>query len=98
MTANPHYELYPSRLLGRAMLDAWLCGDRLQLSKKLRDVRSFRWQFADSIERERLEVLKAIACGMTLSSDLFATRSIDPRLGSWINLLDHLANPAGDAN
>jgi hypothetical protein len=92
MTATPHYNPCPSRLLGRAMLDAWLCGDESRLSQKLEDVRSFRIHSAGNAEQERLEVLKTMAYQMALSSDLFAPRTVDPRLGSWIDLLDHLAN------
>jgi hypothetical protein len=92
MTANSVYNPCPSRLLGRAMLDAWLCGDQSRLSQKLEDVRSFRIHSAAGAEQDRLEVLKTMACEMALSSNLFAPRTIDPRLGSWIDLLDHLAN------
>ena len=92
MTANPVYNPCPSRLLGRAMLDAWLCGDQSRLSQKLEDVRSFRIHAAGGAEQDRLEVLRTMACQMALSSNLFAPRTVDPRLGSWIDLLDHLAN------
>ncbi|MGA2714384.1 MAG: hypothetical protein ABSG41_14850 [Bryobacteraceae bacterium] len=96
MIANPDYNPCPSRLLGRAMLDAWLCGDQSRLSQKLEDVRSFRIHSAGIAEQDRLEVLKTMAYQMALSSDLFAPRSSDPRLGSWIDLLDHLATSDGD--
>jgi len=86
------YSTPPSSVLGQAMLDAWLCGDRLRLTKNLRDVSSFPVPSALTTERERLETLKTIAHEMTRTPDLFASRSDDPRIGSWISLLDHLAN------
>lgn len=94
MTTNSDYDPCPSRLLGQAMLDAWLCGDRPRLSRKLRDARSFPLPFTGDIERERLEVLKTMASEMTLTDNLFAPRTVDPRLGSWIDMLDHLARSA----
>jgi hypothetical protein len=75
------------------MLDAWLCGDQSRLSQKLEDVRSFH--SAGRTEQDRFEVLRTMACQMALSSNLFAPRNVDPRLGSWIDLLDHLANSDG---
>lgn len=96
MTANPRYDPCPSRILGQAMLDAWLCGDRPRLSRKLQDARSFPFPVALGVERDRLEVLKALASEMSLSDNLFASRAADPRLGSWIDLLDHLASSGGD--
>lgn len=78
------------------MLDAWLCGDQPRLSQKLEDVRSFRTHSAAGTEQDRIQVLKTMAYQMALSPDLFAPRTVDPRLGSWIDLLDHLANSGAD--
>ena len=88
---KPAYDLRPSRLLGREMLDAWLCGDCLRLSQNLREVCALPMPLVNSAERDRLETLKAIAQRMRLTADLAASRAEDPRIGSWISLLDHLA-------
>jgi len=89
---KPEFHPQSSRSLGRAMLDAWLCGDRPRLSQNLRAVNSMPIRSADAAETDRLETLKAIAERMWLVPDLAASRAEDPRIGSWLSLLDHLAS------
>lgn len=92
---KPECRLRTASLLGRQVLDAWLCGDRVQLSRNLKEVNAMPIQLTDSAERDRLETLKAIAERMWSIPDSAVSRAQDPRIGSWLNLLDHLAGADG---
>lgn len=80
-----------SRLLAATLLDAWLSGDRYRLAWELERMSVMPQIPADGAEWDRMEILTSIAREMKTHSDLFAPRSVNARIGVWVNLLAHFS-------
>jgi hypothetical protein len=81
----------PAAVLAKSLLDVWLSGDHHRLRQELDHVTRVPQAPADDEERDRVELLRSIALRMTESTDLFATRGENPRVGVWFDLLHHLS-------
>ena len=81
----------PAAMLARSILDVWLSGDRCRLRLELERVTSMPLPSDVDDQSDRLELLKSIAGRMAESTDLFAPRRASPRIGAWLDLLDHLS-------
>ena len=91
-TEIKHAPCSPAMLAG-TILDAWLCGDRLRLTAELD--RTLRLSPSESrdVESDQMEILKTIAGRMRCGTNLFVPRSSNPRIGLWVDLLQHISRP-----
>lgn len=80
-----------SQVLAATLLDAWLSGDRYRLTWVLEQMSALPQLPGDGAECDRMEILTSIAGEMRAHSDLFTLRAANPRVGAWMNLLDHFS-------
>lgn len=88
-----HRSQCASTVLAQLLLDAWLSGDRAELSLRIDQIGHAALLDDNAVETDRVDMLKALAIRMRSASDLFGDRSANPKLGSWIELLDHFSKP-----
>lgn len=81
----------PAAALARTLLEVWLSGDRYRLRLELERI-ALTGEFpATSDESDRIDLLKSLARRMRESSELFTLPSDSPRVGIWLDLLNHLS-------
>jgi hypothetical protein len=81
----------PAAALAKSLLDVWLSGDRYRLRLELERISLTQDLPATSDESDRIELLKSLARRMRESSELLTPRSDSPRVGIWLDLLNHLS-------
>ncbi|MGD1070261.1 MAG: hypothetical protein ABSB15_08980 [Bryobacteraceae bacterium] len=81
----------PAAELAKSLLEVWLSGDRYRLRLELERISLIEELPATSDESDRIDLLKNLARRMKESSDLFTPRGESPRVGIWLDLLDHLS-------
>jgi hypothetical protein len=91
MELPPVNNFAASQLTAIVLLDAWLSGDRYRLLSELDRVAALPSVTVDDAECDRMEILTGIAREMQAHADLFAPRGVSPRIGVWMDLLDHLS-------
>ena len=74
-----------------ALLRSWICGDSARLQLELDCTLNTWWPADNNMDRYLLELLKVIAHGMRNCPDLYAPRSINPVVGVYLDLLQHLS-------
>jgi hypothetical protein len=84
----------PGSLAG-TILNSWLSGDATGLSRVLDEVVSLPSSFGPPSRGagdERMEILRSVAFRMRQDNNLFTPRSLNPRAGSWLDLLRHFSS------
>ena len=84
---------YPCQaaVMARSLLELWRSGDQPRLLSELEHVSLAPEPAEQNDESDRIDLLKCMAWRMKEAADLFAPRSESPRIGIWLDLLDHLS-------
>jgi hypothetical protein len=90
-----------SGVMARLLLDALLAADQTELNLRIDQVGQAPLQGDNAVETDRVDILKALAIRMRSASFMSDDRSAaNPKIGSWIELLNHFSKPperlAGD--
>jgi hypothetical protein len=82
----------PSDLQAGALLQAWVCGDVYSMDVTLDHIANSRIRPFNRSERTRLDLLKVVARGLRSCPNRYASRSTNPALGLYVELLSFLSN------
>ena len=74
-----------------ALLQSWICGDITNLHSELDNAVDSRWTPKDGMDRYSVELLKVVARGMRSCPNLYVSRTVNPEVGIYMDILQQLS-------